>query len=542
MNKHYIYIGLISALSVFSNLVIAQDLTSEVFRTDKNTMKVELPEANRNFEKINYDYKQTPAAPQKYEATDVTIKLPELTTKINVVTIKQNTLAKLYGNYVKAGFGNYTSPYLEAFINNKRSETLAYGLHLKHFSSKNGPVKKSGTSENLGDAYVRYFTKKSIVNAALAYTRDRFNLYGYDHAKPIEKDTIKRLYNTFYLTAGVKSLDQSADLLYDARFSYYNFSNNKKAKEDEYLLNVAGEYKLDSDKTIKTDAVLSISNYKDSIKINRSFFQLKPALVYNIGKYRLTGGLNIAYTSDTVNTEKVHLYPRLHADVDLIENSVTAFAGLDGEMQKNTWRSFVSQNPYLQSDVLLLHSNKSLELYGGIKGNLSGIDYKVKLASINYNNLYFFNNSITDSSEFSILYDKNTRVFNFEGDVSYQWEETFKLGLNVNYFNYNTGVLEKAWQRPSFISLISASYNLQKKIFINADIYYLSGLAGKNYISNKEVKLDGIFDLNLKADYKFSSAFSAFIEVNNIFSKKYQRYLYYPVKGINVLGGIAYSF
>src|SRR5688572_8922240 len=105
MNKHISYIGFISALFVCSSIARAQDLTSEVFRTDKNTMKVELPEANRNFEKINYDYKQTPAAPLKYEATDVSIKLPELTTKINVVTNKQNTLAKLYGNYVKVGFG-----------------------------------------------------------------------------------------------------------------------------------------------------------------------------------------------------------------------------------------------------------------------------------------------------------------------------------------------------------------------------------------------------------------------------------------------------
>lgn len=542
MNKFVFFITLIFTLSIF-NFVKAQEIAPEVFRTIKDA-KIVIPPASRNFEKINFDYMQLPAAPQEYKTEDVAINVPELTTKIRVVTITPPPLPKLYGNYVKGGFGNYTTPYLEAFLNNKRSENLSYGLHLKHFSSKNGPVKFSGFSENKANAYLKYFTKKFQFNSSLHYDRDRFNYYGFNQALPVENDTLKRVFNTFALKAGIKNLNQDSKLSYDTRFAYYNFRDNFKAREDEYLGSFAGGYKLDDDKLIRVDADLSISKYKDSSETNRGFFQIKPALVYTFGKYKFTGGFNAAYTTDTVNTAKFHLYPRFNVDIELFENTLIAFGGIEGEMQKNTLRSFTRENPFLQPDVFLLHSNKSLEVYAGVKGNYSGVNYKARMGYSNYKNLYFFNNSPTDSSKFSILYDRNTTVLNLGGNLSYEVAETFRVGLNLDYFNYNTGSLEveKPWHRPNFVSSLSASYNLYKKIYINTDIYYISGLTGKNYISGKEVKLDGIVDLNLKVDYKFSSAFSAFLELNNILSKKYQRYLYYPVKGINVIGGIAYSF
>jgi hypothetical protein len=191
----------------------------------------------------------------------------------------------------------------------------------------------------------------------------------------------------------------------------------------------------------------------------------------------------------------------------------------------------------------LFHSNKSMELYAGAKGNLAGFNYKACISYANYRNLYFFNNSLTDSSQFTVLYDpKNTTVLNLGADLSYDVAETFRIGLNTNFYNYNMGSLEKPFHRPGFTTSFLATYNLYKKIYFNMDIYYLSGLTGKNFISGEVVDLKGIFDMNLKADYKFSNVFSAFLEVNNILSKKYQRFLYYPVKGINVLGGISYSF
>jgi hypothetical protein len=256
-------------------------------------------------------------------------------------------------------------------------------------------------------------------------------------------------------------------------------------------------------------------------------------------------GFNVAYSNDTVSADsKFHLYPRINAEYKLLENKVIAFAGLDGDMQKNTLRTFSRENPFLGSDVVLFHTNKTFDLYGGIKGGLKGgVSYKIKIGTANYKNLYFFNNGFVDTSRFTILYNKNTvNLLSINGELGYEMNNRFRLGMAAGYFGYTMNDSLSAWHRPSFTGSILATYNLNQKVYFNADFYYIGGLKGKNYVSGQEITLKGIADLSLKMDYLFSKSFSAFVEVNNILSQRYQQYLYYPVKGINVLAGLTYSF
>jgi outer membrane cobalamin receptor len=77
---------------------------------------------------------------------------------------------------------------------------------------------------------------------------------------------------------------------------------------------------------------------------------------------------------------------------------------------------------------------------------------------------------------------------------------------------------------------------------VSSDLYFLAGIKGKNLITDKEVKLDPIIDLNFKFTYLLSDHFNVFVSANNVFNKNYQRYLYYPTQGVNFLGGLSYSF
>ncbi|MFL5730329.1 MAG: hypothetical protein ACJ75J_12655, partial [Cytophagaceae bacterium] len=298
------------------------------------------------------------------------------------------------------------------------------------------------------------------------------------------------------------------------------------------------------DKFITASSMTSISSRTDSTTIGRRFYQFKPAFNIIVDKLTLRTGLNLAYADDTVGN-KFHMYPSINADYALIPQRLTAFAGIDGEMQRNVLRSFISQNPYLNSNVELLHTNKTFELYAGAKGNIAGkLNYKARLAYLTYKNLYFFNNSVKDTSKFDILYAKGpSSVVNLTGELSYELSQRFRLSMVSNYYKYSLSPdTLKPWHRPSFSSSLVATYNLRDKIFFNLDIYYISGLTGKNYIRNQEHKLPDIVDLNFKIDYRISKVFSAFLEFNNILGKKYQRYLYYPVKSVNMLGGLTYSF
>ncbi len=60
--------------------------------------------------------------------------------------------------------------------------------------------------------------------------------------------------------------------------------------------------------------------------------------------------------------------------------------------------------------------------------------------------------------------------------------------------------------------------------------------------TQEEVSLDNAFDLNARAEYLFSKSFSFFVQLNNIASNEYPMFYHYPVRGMQVLGGITWSF
>jgi hypothetical protein len=510
--------------------------------------KIELNTANRHFEKINNLQPVQEHRPVEYVVQDIELALPKLDNRVKVVTLKARELPKFYGNYVKAGFGNYTTPYLEAFINNKRSEKAAYGLHLKHFSSKNGPVRNSGFSENLAEVYGKHFGQNTILYGKGSYQRNRHNFYGYDQVLEPNAggDSLKQVFSTIALTVGIENKNKNAKFNYHTDLSYYNFATYTKARESEFLWGLKSDYKLDADKLLLVDAGLSVSKRSDSSSIGRTLFSLKPALQYTFNdRLTLVGGVNVAYANDTIKDyNKFHLYPRLNVDYKLVDTRLIVFAGLDGDMQKNTLRTLSRENPFLASDVALFHNNKTLDIYGGIKGGLAGgVSYKIKFSTANYKYLHFMNNDWSDTSRFSVLYDNgNVNVTNIAGEVGYEASQRFRIALAAAYYNYTMNQLERPWHRPDFTGSVLMTYNLNQKVYFNADFYYLSGLTGKNELSGEIIKLKSIADLNLKIDYCFSNVFSAFIEANNLLSQKYQRYVYYPVKGINILAGLTYSF
>ena len=109
-------------------------------------------------------------------------------------------------------------------------------------------------------------------------------------------------------------------------------------------------------------------------------------------------------------------------------------------------------------------------------------------------------------------------------------------------YDYNVKRLEAAWNRPKVVVTWNNSFVFSKKLFATLDLYYLSGLEGKNFATNRVVKQKAIADLNLKIDYLLTRHFSAFVSVNNLLGRTYERYLYYPQQGLNFLGGLSFSF
>ena len=83
-----------------------------------------LPETSRLFEKVLPPPEKIEKDSVQYTIKELSPKPTPLQRKIKVLRAKQELLTKLYGHYVKIGYGSLFSPYLEGFFNNTKKPKI----------------------------------------------------------------------------------------------------------------------------------------------------------------------------------------------------------------------------------------------------------------------------------------------------------------------------------------------------------------------------------------------------------------------------------
>ena len=522
---------------------------------------IELPEASRNFQKIQID----PPAPldRNINYTFPDFKLPnqDIRLAMRVLTIKQEALAPLDGNYVKAGVGNYLTGYLKGHFHNTRSKDYSYGADVTHISSARGPVgtpgigNYSGVSNTFvglnGEAFLGAMAAGGKVN----YARDQHYFYGFNpENEDFEKNDLKQVFNRVGAQAYVRSTEAEAPLQYRAGVGFNYLRDAYSARETNFEVNLNGAYALDKFSQVKVLSDLSLVNYTDvlnqaEISQSRTFFKIRPTYERDMDLLKVTVGATIAYTSDTLNSARqFNFYPALRAGFEAIENKLIVFAGLEGDLNRVTLNELTRENPFLAPNLRIADTNKGLDVYGGFTGNVTKeLQLTGRVAYQSYRNLYFYNSSLTDTSRFVLVYDDGTTgVLNLHGEVIFNASDKVRLGVKADYNKYNLTELEQPFHRPNLQATAFGSVNIGEKIFLNSELYYISSTFGKVFRPQNGTfalrETSTIVDLNLKGDYRFSKSFSAFVMANNLLAQKYQRYLNYPSQGLNVIAGITYSF
>lgn len=555
-NKKTVSKAIILILIIFPSIIKAQDKkardrgeiedTQIIIEKDK---KIVLPEAVRNFEKVPVQPKNQVRQIQPYKLQDdFEVSLADIETKMRVLTAKQDDLKKLYGNYLKGGYGSYGTSLLEGFFNNKRNERFSYGARVKHLASRFGHVdqENSGNSDNEAEIFGKAYSDPAVFSASVDFNRERYNFYGYRDSETPDNDDIKHLLQTY----GAKiNIDNN---LKDAALDYHIFAqasrifNNYNANENEFGVGISGGYTLATSSKILANLEFFITKREDVINtVSRSFFKASPYYQFTYEGFLLKLGGNIIYENDSIRTSKLHIFPSAQASYELIPE-ITAFAGVEGDVYRTSLKGFLNENPYLAPGVTLLHTQKPLEIYGGFKGKvLTNLAYNLKVSAANYKNLYFYKNQQEtqgDPSKFEIAYDNSTAVLGYLAELSYSHSEAINLGIKLEGFGYTLSDLEQHWHRPNYTGTFIGRFNIRQKIAITTELFYINGLIADDEYNGETKELDDIVDLNVKLDYRFSSKFSAFVHANNILGKNYQRYLYYPTRGFNILAGLTFSF
>ena len=507
-----------------------------------------LPRANRNFEKVP----PRPVEPIKpeitYELANLKFNISDYKPQIRPLKLKQEDISKIYGNFLSAGFGNYVSPYLEAWVNSKRDKNKYYGAHFYHRSFGKGPVngKNSASSNSTISLFGKSFSKSLATGGFLSYENTGGYFYGYTPTSiELNRDKFKQSYNVSSVGVEIENIkpgDFNAAL--KASFSY--LSDYYKAKESEVALTFRSDYSISEKKKMSVVTDYFLLARKDSLRdaAPRHLLKIKPAYTFEaLDKLSLTVGLNTALENDSLgNSKSFHVYPNINANYKLAE-SIDAYAGVTGDMDKVSLHTLSSENLWVNRNLDIFHTNRSIDFFGGLKGKLGRkLGVGTGLSFANLKGLYFYQNSFSNRAKFDVIYDNgNTQRTNLFAELNFAQSTAIKVNVRGDYFKYSTDKLPEAFHRPKYRVSSNSAFNIYKKLLLNVDFIAQGGVRAYDSETIKTVELKPALDLNFKVDYFVSKQFSVFLKFNNLLSNQYQVYLNYPVRGFQAMGGISWS-
>jgi hypothetical protein len=517
--------------------------------------------------------------------------------KINV----DEKLGYLYRGYIKAGWGSYNTTPVDFYFTDGRSKKGTYGVHYQLLRGDGVVLNDDDLipdrySNNRAEAWGKWFFKKTQLQGKFNWERNVNHWYGLNldsasYSRP--EDTllladIQQRLNTFggglsYLSyqRDTGEFNFNADLgLRNTKDIHNNTETHFNAQAHGRMLKDSTLYMADIGVNYNTfdffgpqlngrDMTYYNSVDFDSTFDNRSsenaIIKIVPSASTTWKGLRAKVGAGVYF--DVRGEQKGHFYPLAEVSYSILNGTIVPFAGLKGNMEPTTYLSLYRQNPFIQSFPNLKNLNNKLDAYVGIGGAISQtLSYK---AGFNYRRFgdfaYFINDSITSTSNdfyswgnvFTVVYEDLTS-YNLYGELALYAGEKWKANARADFFKYTTDSSSYAWHQPGLRILANGQYNLKNKFIISTDIFYIGSRWAKSTVpvfgyeeinevkkagyTYYEYKLKGFLDANFKVEYRYNKRLSAWVQLNNAFGLKYQRWGGYPVQQIMAMLGATYAF
>ncbi len=489
---------------------------------------------------------------------------------------------RIYKNYVAAGFGNYTTPFFDAFLHHSTRFKNEIGFYAKYLAAQenieNSILNTNFSNFNVGafyKKYDRYFDWKVSLNSE----RDTYNWYGLpkiSFTEPITNTIIEeQVYNYFELIGEFDFTDSYIDY---GRIKGFYFTESFNSSE----IFVKFDTKIDlpltflnpklNDISIKTSAEYLKGEFKNSYKdLNRMEYstttiELNPEYKIKYGNFLLKTGIKLTASFDNKNdVTNSFILPDVYLEGGIVKNYLNIYGGVTGDLKTNTYKGFSEENPYISPTLLITQTLEKLNLFVGFNGKINnnlGFNIKASYKKEEDKPLFLRNASKSDGTNnsvngttlkgyeygnsFNVYYDdvKTTSIFT---EIEYDYSNNLSFGLQGTYNIYKLENATEAWNLPTIETSISTKYK-KNKWFANADVFYVSerkdGLYSSQFpsaVSKIEI-IDSFVDVNVNGGYHFNDKFSTFIKLNNILNTDYQRFANFNTQGFQILGGIAYKF
>jgi hypothetical protein len=492
-----------------------------------------------------------------YSLTDKKLGLNSDINKLQAQQLAEEKKQELINNYIKGGFGSATTTLLEAYINTGRDEALQAGGYFRHFGQEGARVGQKENQQELS-VFGRSIGEQATLSGRVNYQRHGLYFYGNNPILPdANLDPASQALHFIEAEAEVVnrySPDEDA-FSYAAKVNGYVWGDKYSARENSVVINGYLNKRINTFNLGLAAGTEFGSTKSLSKSVGNNILRLNPYIRLQANGIKINAGINFVQEFGAFSSSRI--FPAVTADLTLIPDYLQIFAELKGDVNRNSMKQFTDENPWLNSDIQMQNSIEKLSLTAGIKGTGGpGFGYKVKAYHKEITNMPLFVNNFDNPAKFDVIYDFTTmKLTGINGEISVQVSDALNWTGGLTLEHYQPGTETESWYKPQARLNSNLLYNVNKKLNFTAAVsiqgqskakFYTAEPASPYLIPNPAIEtvvnVKGFVDLGFGAGYKINDKFSAFLRANNLLNTENAKYLYYQAIGVNVFGGVTYSF
>ncbi len=481
---------------------------------------------------------------QNYDVIARMLNVQYLPPEIRPKSYRTTGLEDVYRGYAKVG-GGFPKAFFGEAGYHLVNEQLELGTNLLFNSADNSASvenQKYFTGKFNADG-TYFFDPGYAVSGRIGYQADNLFYYGYNALAEEENRTIsfneadvKQRFRTFNMGGSVFNGERTeADFNYRADLDVYFLRDNYAAKENGYKVQLQGTKWFEGAHSFNVELVTDFTTFRDTAKQTLNNIFLHPTFNYHSDNFQVKVGVNVASHKDDFS-----FFPDLRVTVNVIENVVTAFAGVEGSLYKNNYQNLTRYNPFIVPRPELRNTSY-YHFFGGIKGEYQGIDYNAQVGYKNANDLALYLSNGDTVPQFNVLYD-TVGIFTISGSLTVPILDKLEVTGTVAQHVYSPSTQDKAWHLPSLEMNVEARYKmLDDKLTLKGSVFLENGVPFRRPDGSSE-NLNALFDVNAGAEFQFTEKIGGFVQINNLLDNNRQRWRYYPILGINGLVGLTAKF
>lgn len=477
----------------------------------------------------------------QYEVPQQTLSYTYNSVPIRPLAIGREDQVLPFQNYIKAGFGNLSSIYLDGGVATHKPGVYEGALHIHHLSQKGGVVNRQSSRSEL-DASGKYYTGGHALGAKLNVFRRGNTFYGYDHE---QYQFTKGMIQQAFVGAGIQLSAENTtanklNIHYKPTVGFNAFSDKYNATERSFNFDVPASWAMDSTVSFMLGVKGSLVQFKnDSGTVSNNYFQINPAVHFNFPSAVLHIGVSPTFAKDN----KTYFLPDIYARFVGLRNNVSVTAGWKGELVQNTYQQLSTKNPFM-SNMLPVMQSKTDQVFAGLEAVLGGqLSFNATVSWRQWRNMPLFVNDYASSADgrmFKTVYDANVQALSLDGGIRYQLGKTLEIGASGTWYNFIKKT-NKVWGEPMVRIGGLLKWQPMDKLQLNVTADFWDGMyALDENEANK--KLPAFLDLSAGAEYNIVPRLSVFLQLNNILGTQYERWYQYPAYGFNILGGLRFKF